>query len=80
MIISEVFTCPECGEHHLEEVMLNVTVSSEVTSVDEFEECEYDVQTNDGGEVDRYECAECGWVVPNVKDAFDLFNWLKKAK
>jgi hypothetical protein len=58
------FTCPKCGAHKFEEIMVNVTVSSEIATVEvedgEVIEVNYEDQTNEGGEVDRYQCAECG--------------------
>jgi hypothetical protein len=44
--------------------MVNVTVSSEVGELTVENgvviELEYEDQTNEGGEVDRYQCASCG--------------------
>jgi len=58
------FTCPRCRSRKLEEIMVNVTVSSEIATIEvedgEVIEINYEDQTNEDGEVDRYQCAECG--------------------
>jgi len=85
--MSREFTCPDCHEHRLEEVMINVTVSSEVNSISEDGCIEYGEQTNDDGEVSHYQCVNCGyipeWVDGNghnqpVADCLDLVTWLDK--
>lgn len=77
--IAKAFRCPKCGGHRLEEVMLDVTVFSDVVSCGTGGDCEYGKQSNDGGAVDRYQCSECGWTVPDIHDAEQLFEWLDNA-
>ena len=60
-----VFTCPKCGEHAIEEIMVDVIVSSEVwiTAHDPGGiVTTYGQQTNDDGHVDRYQCGSCGFL------------------
>lgn len=63
------FTCPECGKHRIEEVMANVTVTTEIKSIHELPPVgnessrvtyAHGKQTNEDGHVDRYQCAHCG--------------------
>ena len=60
------FTCPKCGNHTLEEVMVGTVASTDIHVI----ECGGDIfldyvsePTLDGGEVSRYQCGECGWVI-----------------
>lgn len=80
------FTCPRCCGHIIEEVMVNVTVVSEITEVTmddgnhlEFGYCD---QINEGGEVDRYQCSNCGYTVAEggrvqVREALEKGGWLE---
>ena len=73
-----MITCPKCGDHRLEEVMTNVTISSRIISVSP-DECEYDNMENNGGDVDRYQCMNCGYrLKSNTVD--ELFEELKAMK
>jgi len=61
--MSYFFTCPECGNNQMEEVMVNVTVISKISDCSR--EClEYGEQTNEVGDFDRYRCCSCGWTIP----------------
>lgn len=73
------FKCPKCGHFVVEEVMGDVTVASEVVDVDEDGDVSYGEQTNEDGEVVRYQCAECGWTLP-VDDGQELYEFLKNQK
>lgn len=75
MRISEHFTCPNCGEHVIEEIMVNVTVVTEMVSIEEDETAEYGDQINEDGEVERYQCVGCGRMV--AKDRAELLQVLK---
>lgn len=60
------FTCPQCGNHTVEEVMENVTVSSEVLDLKEGdgeELIDYGEQRNDDGDVVCYQCIHCGHLI-----------------
>ena len=63
------FTCPKCGSHRLEEVLTDCTVSSEILDMGPGGDLEYGEANNDGGCVDRYQCLNCGCIVPNAEDA-----------
>ena len=54
--------------------MTGVFVSSEVLYCGEDGDVEYGPEVNDDGEVDRYQCLDCGWVVPEVKSADELWH------
>lgn len=60
------FTCPQCGSHKLDEVMIAVIQTTEITTVEQTEEglaCDYGDCTHDGGEVAHYQCGHCGHIV-----------------
>ena len=73
------FTCPKCGGTRLEEVMINVTVSSNVKSMDIDDgeiDIEYGEQSNDDGEIECYQCLKCGYVVAHSQK--ELIQFLTK--
>ena len=75
------FTCPSCKRHRLEEVMVGVTVASNVV-VSEGGNVEYYEQSNEDGTVERYQCMYCGFVIKNdddqeIVDCLELAEWLK---
>jgi ribosomal protein L37AE/L43A len=77
------FKCPKCGNTRVEEVMVNVTVSSEIKPDatyhgEDLVDLSYGKQTNEGGEVDHYQCQACGWVLGG--DAKQLMAFLLKNK
>jgi len=74
---TEGFTCPKCGSHRLEEVMTGVTVTSSVISVRDGGDIEYGLQSNEDGEVDCYQCMDCGLAIEGVIDSVGLFMHLK---
>ena len=59
------FKCPKCGCRRLEEVMVNVTQSTAVEGVDEDGLLVYGNGSTEGGEIDRFQCLECGDVIKN---------------
>lgn len=58
-----IFKCPECKGTHLEEIMVDVLVASDVTDIQPDGFVEYGEQTNHGGEVKRYQCETCGYTI-----------------
>ena len=75
------FTCKKCEGNHLEEIMVDVCVASQINSIDEEGFLEYGFQSNDGGEIDRYQCMDCGEVVKDsdgntIKDCLELADYL----
>jgi len=74
------FECPECHHHKLEVIEANVTVVSEINTIDSDGQITYGEQINEGGEdchVDRYQCMECGWSIPDVDSEESLIEWLQ---
>jgi len=68
------FNCPnsQCSSQKLEEVMVDVTVTSEVTVIGGEEVLQYGKQTNLDGYVVRYQCMKCGQHIANNED--ELFK------
>jgi len=58
----KLFTCPACGCHYLEEIMVCVTQSSFILEV-EGEDVEYGDSEANGGVIDRIQCLKCGFLV-----------------
>ena len=64
------FNCPTCGSNRLEEVMVGVIVATEISDIvleDGEADCVFGEQTNEDGEVDHYQCADCGHVVKGAR-------------
>jgi hypothetical protein len=74
------FTCPECKSHRLEEVMVNVTLTSVITRIGEGGDLDYGLQIPEDGEIERYQCVDCGWVIPDCQNSEDLFDALEVVK
>ena len=78
------FVCPGCGWKELESVETNVTVGSIITNIDESGDFDYGDQNYcDGGCVDRFQCAKCGYVLRNeddepVNENLEAVEWVKK--
>lgn len=81
------FTCPICGEHRLEEIMTDVVVASIITNLNEEGDHDYGEQVNEDGEVDHYQCVNCGWIIKHgsletlgnpITDVIELAKWIKK--
>jgi len=79
------YKCEACGKEILEEILKNSSVTSIIRDIDEDGYVEYGAITTEYGEIDRYQCAECGFV---LKDEYDnnidtvdgLIEFLKKFK
>ena len=80
------FKCPKCSHTVLEEVLTDVVQSSTCDFITEDGYVDYGVVSYDGGNLDRYQCMECGFVLKNgddtvystVIDSEELAKWLKK--
>lgn len=63
------FKCQKCDSDVLEEIMIEVIISTpirKITVTDGGYEPDYDhskAETHDG-QVDRYQCSKCGFIVP----------------
>ena len=80
MEIRDKFTCPSCGRHVIEEVRVNVTLHNVLDSIEEDGYCkinEEDTGTSSSGQVDRYQCEECGFVPDGVESIEDLYKYLE---
>lgn len=72
------FTCPKCGCHTAEEVIVDTTVSIRILGIDEDTgEIEYDADSFDGGVVDRYQCEHCGYVIEGIDNCEDMAEFIK---
>lgn len=74
-------SCPRCQHPVFEEVQVDVTVSTEFTSMqlhteEDFLEPDYGESENHGGVIDRYQCANCGHVV--AKTPTEFREWVKQ--
>jgi rubredoxin len=77
------FTCPECQQHRLEEVMTSVIVASTIIDAQDGS-IDYGEQTNEGGLVDHYQCMDCGYIIrwdeesDPIDDSEMLGDWLEE--
>lgn len=74
----KTFKCPMCGSNLLEEIMTGVTQTSLVNGVEEDGFLDYGSSSTEGGEVTRYQCSECGRVLPGIENNDDMAGWLMK--
>jgi len=79
------FVCPVCGAQTLEEVLINVTESSEVLSMtpDEISQRDNPEKWYEQSRVDRFDCVSCEYVLQmdngeNVTTVKELYEWLDK--
>ena len=74
------FRCPDCGHDKLECVMDGVH-SCSVTSIDEEGDMEFG-EMESYGDVERWQCDNCGWVVPdgeaNMTDQQEVAEWCQE--
>jgi len=65
------FVCPKCSGISLEEVMVNVTVSTNINDIDiEDGEIHFDYgeQSNEDGVIESYQCMSCGHIVATSQE------------
>ena len=78
------FKCPKCSHTVLEEVLTDVVQSSTCDCITEEGIVDYGLVSYDGGNLDRYQCLNCGFVLKNeefkwpVSDDEELAKWLKE--
>ncbi len=75
------YKCPKCNHNQLEEVMINVVQSSTISDIDSEGYIDYELSSTEGGEVDRYQCSQCGYVLKNelggtIDNPEELVEWL----
>lgn len=79
-----IFTCPSCQGHRLE-CCEDGPYNSEILHIDEEGDFDYD-EISASGEVDRYQCLECGYILafddkPDINlviDNEDVVEWIKE--
>jgi len=74
------FKCPKCGSKKIEEIMVGITVATEIYSIALMDDGHVDYmqgdQINEDGHVDRYQCGVCGFTIvdhdsPHSDDGLD---------
>lgn len=69
------FYCPDCGNDQLECIQVNAVVCTPI-DVDDGEVIYKEAEIHDG-DVDRYQCRNCGWTIPGVTTDEELLEWIK---
>jgi predicted RNA-binding Zn-ribbon protein involved in translation (DUF1610 family) len=74
------FECPECDGTEIEEIMEDVIVATVVAEITPNGDLEYTGQEEKhGGIIVRYQCIRCGWMIPDIKNGRELWDYLNKA-
>lgn len=60
--------CPHCNSNRLEEVLVNVVQSSEITDISSEGYLDYGNFSTEGGELERYQCLDCGFIVAHTTE------------
>ncbi len=80
------FKCPQCECATFEEILTNVTQSATFQRVncdEEIAEPNYQNTSTEGGEINRYQCQSCGFILCNergetIHDPQALRDWMEK--
>ena len=77
------FKCPNCDSEQLESIETNVVLSSEIATLNEDGDFDYESPLMDGGEIDRFQCFKCGYVLrdsdgKNLTNNEEVVEWVKK--
>ena len=77
------FKCPSCKKEDLEIIETDVIMTSLIVEIDEGNCFEYDLIDTGGGNVDRFQCSECGFVLKDenekvITNEEDVVEWLRK--
>jgi len=76
------FKCPKCQTNRIEEIMDGAILSMEVKDVEEGGDAEYGEVIVEDGFPDRYQCLNCGWVLPitetTTPSTEELYEWLEE--
>jgi len=62
------FKCEKCGCRVVDEVMVNVTQTTEIVGVDEDGLLMYGKSDTDGGKISCFQCKKCGKVIRDKED------------
>lgn len=70
------FKCPKCKAKgaKVEEIVVNAVISSTVKTIDVDGYVHSSQLTAEEGEVDRYQCFNCGLIIAN--NGIELYKWL----
>ncbi len=75
------FKCPKCNCNELEVVETDITNSSKVVNINEKGYFEYELIESTGGQINRFQCFDCGYVLKNEGDNIvildDVVEWIK---
>ena len=67
------FECPDCGDNSIEEIVHGGNQTSLVTDIEEDGgELSYGKTSYNGGEIDRYQCVSCGYIIEDAEDGAEL--------
>lgn len=77
------FKCPSCNREDLEIVETDVVMTSLIVEIDEKSCFEYDLIDTGGGNVDRFQCLECGYVLKGENEEAitveeEVVKWVRK--
>jgi uncharacterized Zn finger protein len=77
------FVCPTCEGETLEEVSFSVTQSATITAITDNGYLDYGEISYDGGELNHFECLNCGFIVTDehripITDGKLLIKWLRE--
>ncbi len=75
--VSKLFTCSQCGNHRIEAIMVGVTLSTDVISIDNGDAVYGGVST-DGGHIECFQCMICGRTIVGITTIESLFHFLSK--
>jgi len=76
MKVSDKFDCPSCGCNKIEEVQDSAVVTSEVLEVEDGGSTTYGPAECSDGFTDRFQCVNCGLVLPGIANTEDLYEYL----
>lgn len=73
------FKCPKCGNDTAEEVLTGVTVELGVDGIADDGYPDYNgTEELFDGEIDRYQCSACGYVLEGVTSQEDFVEYVKE--
>ena len=76
MKVSDKFECPSCGHKEIEEVLGNASIVSAVLEVEDGGSTIYGNTNMSVHSHDRFQCVNCGLVLPDISDTEELFEYL----
>lgn len=77
------FKCPKCKREDLEIIETDVIMTSLIVDIDEENCFMYDLIDSGGGQVDRFQCSECGYVLKDdaeqvITTEEEVVEWVRK--